>query len=171
MSDGRSLIVAPVCIALVALCLWACQQTNSTSTGTEAEGSLDVTVRVKGLKDSSGQLIALLFTGPNGFPEDGEAADRTHVLSKIPPEPPVEMQFNDLKKGTYAITVLHDENGDGQMNRSLLGLPQEGYGMSMNPPVSAGAPSFRDAAFTLKDHRSLTVNMIYLERRQENEDG
>lgn len=46
------------------------------------------------------------------------------------------------KTGVYAIALYHDENGDGNFDRSGLGLPVEGYGFSNNPSTLAGLPSF-----------------------------
>lgn len=156
---------------LVGFSLLACQQTTNRSPDVQEEGSLNVTVHVKGLKDQSGQVIALLFHDSDGFPENGDQADQIRVVEQLPSGKPAELQFGGLSNGTYAITVLHDENGDEQMNRSLLGVPQEGYGMSMNPPLSIGAPSFEDASFTLNEDRTLTVQLFYLERRQDEQDG
>jgi uncharacterized protein (DUF2141 family) len=44
--------------------------------------------------------------------------------------------------GIYAIALYHDENGDTKFNRSMLGLPQEGWGFTNNPPTLMGLPSF-----------------------------
>lgn len=171
MNDWRSRFVFVIGGALLVFGVLACQQTANESPGVEEEGALNVTVRVKGIKDQSGQLIALLFRDPDGFPENGDAAEQTRVVEEIPSGQPAEIQFGKLSEGTYAITVLHDENGDEQMNRSLLGVPKEGYGISTNPSLSMGAPSFENASFTLTEDRTLTVNIYYLERRRKDEGG
>ncbi len=44
--------------------------------------------------------------------------------------------------GVYAIALYHDENGDTKFNRSMIGLPQEGWGFTNNPPTLMGLPSF-----------------------------
>ena len=49
--------------------------------------------------------------------------------------------------GTYAVVVYHDENDDHAFNRTLLGLPAEGYGFSNDAPAMAGLPAFRDVVF------------------------
>ena len=40
----------------------------------------------------------------------------------------------NLPYGTYAISVLDDENNNAEMDRTL-GMPREGYGFSNNPVV------------------------------------
>lgn len=44
--------------------------------------------------------------------------------------------------GVYAIALYHDENGDTKFNRSMIGLPVEGWGFTNNPPTLMGLPSF-----------------------------
>jgi uncharacterized protein (DUF2141 family) len=56
--------------------------------------------------------------------------------------------------GTYAIAVLHDEDGDGDMDRDFIGLPQEGYGFSSGARPGFGPPSFGDASFEHGESRS-----------------
>ncbi|HEY2111819.1 MAG TPA: DUF2141 domain-containing protein, partial [Dongiaceae bacterium] len=35
--------------------------------------------------------------------------------------------------GAYAVALFHDENADGHLNTSALGIPTEGAGFSNNP--------------------------------------
>lgn len=46
------------------------------------------------------------------------------------------------KPGVYAFALYHDENANGKIDRSGLGLPQEGWGFSNNPATLFGLPSF-----------------------------
>lgn len=49
--------------------------------------------------------------------------------------------------GVYAIAVYHDENNDHDFNRTLLGMPAEGYGFSNDAPTAIGLPSFDAVRF------------------------
>jgi uncharacterized protein (DUF2141 family) len=40
----------------------------------------------------------------------------------------VRCVFADLAAGTYAVAVLHYENGNGTMDTNFLGIPKEGVG-------------------------------------------
>ena len=60
----------------------------------------------------------------------------------------VVFTFEDVKPGTYAIMVLHDENENFRMDYELSGMPKENYGMSNNP-MSFGPPQFDDAKFEM----------------------
>ncbi len=58
----------------------------------------------------------------------------------------VEVVFNNVAPGTYAIMVLHDENENHKMDFDKNGMPIESYGMSNNP-LNYGPPQFIDAKF------------------------
>jgi len=74
----------------------------------------------------------------------------------------VVVTFTGIPYGTYAISVLHDEDCDGKMKRNFVGLPSEGYGISQNPRIRFKAPSFDDAMFTFKsDSSKVTITMKY----------
>jgi uncharacterized protein (DUF2141 family) len=52
--------------------------------------------------------------------------------------------------GTYAVAVYHDENDNHHFDRSLIGLPVEGYGFSNNAPIFMAPPSFGAVRFTVE---------------------
>ena len=60
----------------------------------------------------------------------------------------VEFSFADLPSGTYAVSVMHDENGNGSLDSNFLGMPVEGYGFSNDPRVMRKA-TFEEAAFAV----------------------
>jgi uncharacterized protein (DUF2141 family) len=64
--------------------------------------------------------------------------------------------------GTYAVAVYHDENDNHRFDRTLLGLPAEGYGFSNDAPTPFGLPSFNAARITVQpgDNR-ITVRIRY----------
>jgi uncharacterized protein (DUF2141 family) len=60
----------------------------------------------------------------------------------------VSVTFPNLPPGEYALSVLHDENGDYQMALGPDGMPQEGWAMS-NGEALRGPPTFADVRFTI----------------------
>ena len=64
--------------------------------------------------------------------------------------------------GTYAIALVHDENGNRRMDKTLI-LPREGFGFSRDAPVRFGPPSFAAAAFAVASQPvRQTVKMRYM---------
>jgi uncharacterized protein (DUF2141 family) len=57
--------------------------------------------------------------------------------------------FANLRPGTYAVAVVHDENGNGRLDRNLLGVPSEGYGVSNNRTYSLSSPKWDESKFTV----------------------
>jgi uncharacterized protein (DUF2141 family) len=57
--------------------------------------------------------------------------------------------FAVSRPGTYAVAVYHDENDNHHFDRSLIGLPVEGYGFSNNAPIFMAPPSFGAVRFAV----------------------
>lgn len=56
------------------------------------------------------------------------------------------IRFDGLPSGSYAIALIHDENGNNKLDTSF-GIPREGFGFSRNPVIRFGPPSFASAQF------------------------
>ena len=63
----------------------------------------------------------------------------------------VQYEFKDVPPGDYAVQVLQDFDGNGDMTDNWLGLPKEPWGMSNNPPVGLGGPKWERAKFTVTE--------------------
>jgi uncharacterized protein (DUF2141 family) len=67
------------------------------------------------------------------------------------------------KPGGYAVAIFHDENGDGEFNRNVLGIPSEGFGLSNNPTIHLRMPSFQAVRFEAGDgETTLHVRLHYI---------
>jgi uncharacterized protein (DUF2141 family) len=69
--------------------------------------------------------------------------------------------LQNISDGRYALAIFHDENGDGKMNKNMLGIPKEGYGVSNNVKNLMSAPTFKEAAFTHNRDSELTIQLNY----------
>ena len=68
----------------------------------------------------------------------------------------VELRIRNVKPGTYAIAVFHDVNGNGKLDRSFIGLPNEPYGFS-NDAGRRGPPNFEAARILVKEPTTTVV--------------
>jgi len=50
-------------------------------------------------------------------------------------------------RAEVALLAFHDENGDGEVDRALFGVPREGVGFSRDVRIRFSPPRWRDAAF------------------------
>ncbi len=125
-----------------------------------ADGEVSVRVEVTGLRSHKGVVRACMTTDPARFPncQDGAA----YTLSVPATGTPV-LEFPAVRPGRYAISILHDENGNGRVERALGMIPKEGFGFSRDAPVRFGPPSFAQAAFTVGTEAvHHTIRMRYM---------
>jgi uncharacterized protein (DUF2141 family) len=139
--------------------LHAEEASPSVSTSTGECGS--ITVHISGLKPNIGLLGVSLYSSNKGFPGDHSKACAT-ALKKVTGATD-EVVFTNLPYGTYAVSVLHDENSNGKLDTTfLIGIPKEGIGVSNNPKARRGPPKYNDCTLTL-DSKQLetTIFMMY----------
>ena len=106
----------------------------------------DVSFTVTGLRSVKGQVLACLTTGKRGFPDCTHDPDARHLI--MPAAIGMKLDFGPVPPGVYAVSLLHDENGNGKADMMLM-MPREGFGFSRDAPVRFGPPSFKDAAFSV----------------------
>lgn len=109
-------------------------------------GARDLVVNMDGFRSAEGVVYVALFRSADGFPAEQAKALAGLKARVSPKKRRARVVFRDLGPGTYAIAVLHDEDGDGALDTNVLGIPTEGVGASNNVRT-LGPPSFDDAAF------------------------
>ncbi len=72
----------------------------------------------------------------------------------------LSVTFDGIDKGIYCISVYHDVNDDGQLNKKgLFGIPSEPYGFSNNPKSFFGPPDFEKCIFELSNNKSIKIKL------------
>ncbi|MEM7062679.1 MAG: DUF2141 domain-containing protein [Cyanobacteria bacterium P01_B01_bin.77] len=124
----------------------------ASSLATPVHGQLGQTtqlaVEISGLNEPQGQICLNLFDSRGGFPSNRDEALQTLCLETpqdLSKAPSLVATFEDLIPGSYAVSVFHDANSDGEFNRNFVGMPAEGFGFSRNPGVLTGPPDFGEA--------------------------
>ena len=149
-----------ICIALCFMSagpLFA-DESNQTTLTTTKSGT--IIVHITGLKNFAGKLGVSLYNSKRGFPGKHEQAYAS-VLKKIT-STAENVIFEHLPYGSYALSVMHDENDNGKLDTNFIGIPKEGVGVSNNPKIGMGGPKFNDSVFTLDTKElEVTVAMKY----------
>lgn len=71
--------------------------------------------------------------------------------------------FEGVAPGDYAISVFHDENANGGLDRNFRGIPNEGVDASNDAPGRFGPPKFADARFVYAGgQKEITIHLRYL---------
>jgi uncharacterized protein (DUF2141 family) len=121
-----------------------------------------LTVRVTGARNTKGKIGVTLFQDAKSFPDNAANAIRQQSVEIDPGTLSAQVVFPDLPRGVYAASVLHDENGNGKMDKNFMGVPKEGYGASNNPKKKMRAPTFEEAKFSLNDaEQTIEIKLIY----------
>lgn len=140
------------------LLLWA----SSPSLDAQTKDTTTLTVRVTGARNAKGKIGVTLFQDAPGFPDDASKAIRQQSAEIDPKTMSAQITFKDVPQGTFAVSVLHDENGNGKMDKNFVGIPKEGYGASNNPKKKRRPPTFDEAKFSLNSaEQSIEIALIY----------
>lgn len=123
--------------------------------------SQSIQIQILGIRSSTGMVACTLFESPVGFPADYLHSAR-NIMSIRVKNNQAQCNFEGIPPGTYAIAVAHDENMNGKLDKSALGIPTEGYGFSNNAVGWLSAPSFSAASFSYDGkNSSLTIRLHY----------
>lgn len=102
-----------------------------------------VSMDVQGLRSAKGDFLICVTRAAAHFPDCRDDPDGRHMAVPVTAG---AVALGKLAPGTYAIAIIHDENGNGKLD-TFAGIPREGVGFSRNPAIRFGAPSFKSAQF------------------------
>jgi len=157
----------PVCavgLALLALGAAARPALGQTQGGAPAQRAATrpearrsaIAVEMIGFRSHRGKVLVALFSSAAGFPDaPAKAVRRAEVTIR---GRRTSALFRGLPPGTYAVAVLHDEDGNHKMRMGVFG-PKEGYGASRDARGRFGPPRFDDARMTLRAGQTLRIRI------------
>lgn len=142
-----SIVVLGLALLVAGTVAPASADTTREEASSAAAKKSSLTVEVTHLRNHEGRVAVALFNSDEAFPEQSKALHGQ--LAKISNKR-ARVTFRDLKPGIYAVAILHDENGNDEMDFNFLGMPLEGYGFSNNVSGMFGPPSFEAASLKLR---------------------
>ena len=126
--------------------------------GARAAGAVKLTVSVNGVRSTKGEVAITVYPddkrrflakGGKLARERVKAAASVRACFWAPP-------------GSYAVAVYHDADGDRNFDRTLVGLPAEGFGFSNDPETKVGLPPLSAVRFRVAGDTLEPVQMRYL---------
>jgi uncharacterized protein (DUF2141 family) len=105
-----------------------------------------ITVRIEGLRHDRGTIYVALYDNKRTFDEKKGQVVGSQVRSRNRAALAV---FENVVPGKYAVAFFHDENGNGKLDTSPLGIPTEGFGFSKDAMGKLGPPTFAAAALSI----------------------
>lgn len=112
-----------------------------------------ITVAVSTVRNRNGEIICALFGTADSF-------EKRIPLARVvvhPQTPVTTCVFRGLAAGIYAATAIHDENGNGRLDKTFYGRPTEGYGVSNNHTYATHGPRFMESRFSFSGTGDLSI--------------
>ena len=123
-----------------------------------AVNAADLTIKVTDINSDKGYILIAVDDSVADF--DASRGDVAGIQYRSAPGES-SVTLSGISEGRYAVSVMHDENGNGELDMRGQ-IPLEGYGFSgTGSPYRQ--PKFNSAAIDVKKPAStITVKMIYL---------
>ena len=109
----------------------------------EGASATSLQIQVENLRSGDGNIVIALYDSEDSFLDS-----ERHVIIARPEsaDAPLEVVFDNLPPGDYAVAAFHDENESGDFDTNFLGIPKEGYGFSNGARAGLGPSDFDEAA-------------------------
>lgn len=102
----------------------------------------NVQVTITGIKSDKGQILLNVYKDQETFSKD-KPFKKIMVAKKLLSNGSTIVEV-PLEPGTYGITLLDDEDSNGDMNKNMVGMPKEGFGFSNFFLEKMKRPAFDD---------------------------
>ena len=119
-----------------------------------------ITATVEGLRNSRGKALFHLFSEGKAFP--GKPSKAVRRGRGTIESGRASVRWEDVPAGVYAISVVHDENGNGKLDTNLIGMPKEGVGASNDAKSKTGPPKWAQAKFEHAGSTRQVMKITYL---------
>jgi uncharacterized protein (DUF2141 family) len=119
----------------------------ATLTGANTPAGSQVSVDLAGLRNAKGVVHFCLTSEASRFLQCKD--DKGAVALTVAAGKAAHLMLGPVKPGTYALLVVHDENGNGKLDM-MMGIPREGFGFSNNPKIHMRAPRFDEVRFAVQ---------------------
>jgi uncharacterized protein (DUF2141 family) len=119
----------------------------------------DIIVTIDGLSSTRGTVMLELADSEASWQN---RAPPVALGQATPAGQSMTYTFRDVKPGTYALGIFHDENNNGKFDTNFLGIPKEGWGSSNNPHVMRKA-TFDEAKFSVEQKDvAITIHLRHV---------
>ena len=117
-------------------------------------GGNKLTVVIKNVGSTDGIISATLFDAEANWLKKGEVKKVTIDNKEV-----VVIEFENLPNGSYAVSVIHDKNSNGDLDANFVGMPTEPYGFSNNARGMFGPASFDESKFSVSDDKTIEIKV------------
>jgi uncharacterized protein (DUF2141 family) len=113
-------------------------------------------IEITGIENKGGIMMVGLFKETDKFLKIPSFNKETAIKD----ESVISVKFENISFDTYAISIYHDLNENGELDSNFIGIPKEPVGFSNNYFPKFGPPKFKKAAIDLNQKElKLNVNL------------
>ena len=123
------------------------------------EGQEPLQLTISNLGSPDAEVRVAFYTPKNDFLNQDDVFKRY----KFKPEgsTTLKVDVKDLPYGEYALVTFQDVDGNGEINRTKIGVPEEPYAFSKNVKPGMSKPDFGECKFTYsKESHSQEITMM-----------
>jgi uncharacterized protein (DUF2141 family) len=148
-----------IVVALLVVVFSACASAPPATPEPRPAGHGRVEVTMTGFKTEQGTARVAFFLDARVWP-DGDGSIFATAVVPISDGQAFAF-FEEVPAGSFAVSVFHDEDDDGELDSAALGIPSEAYGFSANARDMFGPPSFEEARIELVagETKQITINV------------
>lgn len=110
----------------------------------------NIEVEIDNFSSNKGKALVALYNSETTFLKKELKGEIVPIQNNK-----VLLIFKDLPDGTYAVSVVHDEDENNELTTNFIGIPKESYGSSNNAPSKFGPPKWKDARFEVKNNATV----------------
>ena len=116
-----------------------------------------LTIVIEDIRDTGGTVQVQVLAGQAQFEGGGAAAQFIEQAAAGS----LTVVAEDLPPGEYAIRIMHDVNGNDELDANFVGAPTEPYAFSNNARGMFGPAKWEDARFTLEGEVTQVIKLIH----------
>jgi uncharacterized protein (DUF2141 family) len=108
-----------------------------------------LTIQVENTVPGNGDLMVGVYNDEGSYPDTYFRGEKVIVTDGV-----MIITITSLPKGTYAVAVYQDKNGNEKLDK-ILGIPTEKYGLSNNTMM----PNYRKNSFDFSNDMTITIRL------------
>lgn len=119
--------------------------------------SFNLSIGLTGIAETKGALYVAVYSRA----EDFMKTEKAHTLKVIPVKKGGRADFTltDLPAGAYAVSAYQDLNGNGKLDKNIVGIPTEPYGFSNNARPKFRAPRWEEARIEVSADAKIEIKL------------
>ncbi len=121
------------------------------------ENTGTLTIEVNNISDPEGIIWVGIYDSKENFMIKEKAIVKGFEVKALGK---MKFDFSELKYGSYAIAIFHDINGNGELDRSVIGIPSEPYAFSKKPKTKWRLPRFDEIAISFEHEEQLLTTEL-----------